>query len=61
MEPQHRGRGWGRAVLRAVQDELRDLGVRAVGLNVFGPNATARSLYESEGWAVVATHMRLEL
>ena len=61
VEPGHRGQGWGRAVVRAVEDELRGAGVRAVSLNVFGPNHVARSLYESEGWAVVATQMRKEL
>lgn len=47
-----RGRGVGRALLRAAQDECRKLGARRLTLRVLGHNAAARALYESEGFVV---------
>ncbi|MEU8890989.1 GNAT family N-acetyltransferase [Streptomyces sp. NPDC048442] len=47
-----RGRGLGRALLRAAGDEARRRGVRRLTLRVLGPNAPARALYETEGYAV---------
>ncbi len=56
-----RGRGVGRALMLAAQDRARDLGALAVGLTVFGPNTTARRLYESLGHLVTARQMQLRL
>ncbi|MFI0978612.1 GNAT family N-acetyltransferase [Streptomyces sp. NPDC021093] len=47
-----RGRGLGRALLRAAADEARRRGVRRLTLRVLGHNAPARALYEAEGYAV---------
>ncbi|MEV0182987.1 GNAT family N-acetyltransferase [Streptomyces sp. NPDC050625] len=47
-----RGRGVGRALLRAALDEARRRGARRVTLRVLGHNTPARGLYESEGFAV---------
>ncbi|MDF3297196.1 GNAT family N-acetyltransferase [Streptomyces tropicalis] len=47
-----RGTGVGRALLRACLDEARRRGARRITLRVLGPNAPARRLYESEGFAV---------
>ncbi|MGW7415961.1 N-acetyltransferase family protein [Streptomyces sp. NPDC054863] len=47
-----RGRGLGRALLRAAGDEARRRGVRRLTLRVLGHNAPARALYEAEGYAV---------
>jgi GNAT superfamily N-acetyltransferase len=52
-----RGRGYGRAILTAVENALREDGVRELGLNVFGPNTTARNLYTSSGYREVAVSM----
>lgn len=52
-----RGRGYGRAVLRAALEGCRERGAASVSLSVFGFNDRARRLYESEGFAVTAQTM----
>ena len=59
--PQHRGKGYGRALLQAAEQECARRGAQAIGLNVFGANTGARSLYESSGYEVTAVTMRKEL
>jgi ribosomal protein S18 acetylase RimI-like enzyme len=51
LEAPQRGRGLGRAALRALMDEARALGVRALHLEVEADNAPAQALYRSEGFA----------
>jgi GNAT superfamily N-acetyltransferase len=57
----HRGQGYGRALLAAAEQETVRHGVHAMGLNVFGPNAVARGLYESAGYEITTLQMRKEL
>ncbi|QIS75779.1 GNAT family N-acetyltransferase [Streptomyces sp. DSM 40868] len=47
-----RGRGVGRALIRAAVDRARERGARRLTLRVLGHNTPARSLYASEGFAV---------
>jgi len=47
-----RGRGVGRALIRAAVAEARARGARRLTLRVLGHNTPARRLYESEGFAV---------
>ncbi|MEU9475143.1 GNAT family N-acetyltransferase [Streptomyces sp. NPDC048191] len=47
-----RGRGVGRALVRAAVEEARGRGARRLSLRVLGHNAPARALYESEGFVV---------
>lgn len=47
-----RGRGVGRALIRAAVTEARRRGARRLTLRVLGHNTPARTLYESEGFAV---------
>ncbi|SEQ49701.1 Acetyltransferase (GNAT) family protein [Streptomyces sp. yr375] len=47
-----RGRGVGRALVRAAVDEARRQGARRITLRVLGHNAPARALYAAEGFAV---------
>jgi ribosomal protein S18 acetylase RimI-like enzyme len=47
-----RGRGVGRALLRAAFDAARAAGATRITLRVLGHNAPARALYASEGFAV---------
>ncbi|MFD7895791.1 GNAT family N-acetyltransferase [Streptomyces sp. NPDC059743] len=47
-----RGRGVARALLRAAALHARNQGARRLTLRVLGHNTAARSLYESEGYAV---------
>ncbi|MGH3508886.1 MAG: GNAT family N-acetyltransferase, partial [Nocardioidaceae bacterium] len=48
-----RRRGYGRAILSAIEDELRGRGLSSISLNVFGANAGALALYEGFGYEVV--------
>jgi ribosomal protein S18 acetylase RimI-like enzyme len=47
-----RGRGVGRALIRAAVEEARRRGARRLTLRVLGHNTPARKLYESEGFVV---------
>lgn len=48
----HRGRGLGRAIMEGASAVATREGAGYVGLNVFGPNDVARSLYESMGYGI---------
>lgn len=61
VRPELRGRGYGRAIMRAGQERAAELGASAIRLNVFGHNAAARGLYESLGYDTVATLMHKDL
>ncbi len=61
VNPEARGQGVARALMAAAQDHARAHGAAAVGLNVFGDNTAARSLYDSLGYTVTAQQMRLPL
>jgi ribosomal protein S18 acetylase RimI-like enzyme len=58
---EQRGRGYGRALLRAAEREVAKQGVKSIALNVFGGNAVARHLYESSGYEITSLHMRKRL
>ncbi|MFI2505083.1 GNAT family N-acetyltransferase [Streptomyces sp. NPDC018972] len=47
-----RGRGVGRALVRAAVAEARERGARRITLRVLGHNTVARALYASEGFVV---------
>ncbi|GAA2365670.1 hypothetical protein Cme02nite_31160 [Catellatospora methionotrophica] len=57
VDPEHQSRGHGRAMVLAVEDELRRQGATRFGLNVFGGNTRAIALYESLGFTVMAQQM----
>jgi len=61
INPDQRGKGYGRALLKAAERETARRGVTTIGLNVFGPNAVARSLYESAGYEVATLQMKKEI
>lgn len=53
----HRGSGYGRTLLNAAEQAAKAAGAASLGLNVFGPNAVARGLYESSGYEVTSVQM----
>jgi ribosomal protein S18 acetylase RimI-like enzyme len=61
IDEEYRGRGLGRATMRAAEDFARDHGGVRLGLNVFGPNEVARRLYESMDYRITAIGMRKDL
>lgn len=56
-----RRRGYGRAIMLTALDVYQRRGVVSVDLNVFGHNDPARALYDSLGFKVVSTSMKLTL
>ena len=61
IAPDERGRGYGRAAMLALEDEVRALGHESLALNVWGGNAVARGLYRSLGYVEDSVHMRKQL
>jgi GNAT superfamily N-acetyltransferase len=58
IDPEQRGRGYGRAALEALHAWARAHGFGRVGLHVFGSNDTARRLYLRAGY--VETDVMME-
>ncbi|MFG3698371.1 GNAT family N-acetyltransferase [Micromonospora sp. NPDC047620] len=56
-----RRKGYGRAMIQAVEKLCRERGVVSIGLSVFGFNLPARTLYEQMGFEVTALQMRKRL
>jgi len=56
-----RGRGYGREAMLLAEAEARSQGMRSVGLNVYGHNTVARSLYTSLGYEVMEQQMKKPL
>jgi GNAT superfamily N-acetyltransferase len=61
VHPEFRGTGLGRPTLLAAEEYVRIHGGTRLGLNVFGPNAVARHLYEATGYEVVSLQMVKEV
>ena len=61
VDEDKRGRGWGRAIMRAFEGEARARGFARAGLNVYGDNHVARRLYESLGYLETARQLHKEL
>jgi ribosomal protein S18 acetylase RimI-like enzyme len=60
VDEEKRGRGWGRAIMRAFEGEARARGFARAGLNVYGDNHVARRLYESLGYVETARQLHKE-
>jgi ribosomal protein S18 acetylase RimI-like enzyme len=56
-----RGRGYGREAMHLFEEDAAARGLRTVGLNVFGGNEAARSLYRSLGYREFAVDMTKNL
>lgn len=61
VEPEHRGRGYGKAGMRLAEEYASSLGASTLGLSVFGFNSSARGLYESLGYETTSVKMRKTL
>ncbi len=58
---EQRGKGFGRSIMLAGEQECRQRGYDRLDLNVFGNNATAIALYSSLGYEVTSQQMRKAL
>lgn len=61
VDSTQRGKGYGRGIMLAGQDECRRLGHTQIDLNVFADNTPAVALYDSLGYAVISQQMRVDL
>jgi ribosomal protein S18 acetylase RimI-like enzyme len=61
VDPDHRGRGHGKAAMVLAEDVAREHGLDTITLNVFGGNDVAQSLYRSLGYNEMAIFMRKDL
>ncbi|MBO4208909.1 GNAT family N-acetyltransferase [Micromonospora echinofusca] len=61
VEEPYRRSGYGRAILAAVEALAREAGATRLGLNVFGHNTPAISLYQACGYEVMAQQMAKRL
>ena len=58
IDEAQRGRGLGRAAMLALEHEVRALGFDRLGLNVWGGNEIARSLYRSLDFGEISVEMK---
>jgi len=56
-----RRKGFGKAALKAVEQELKTLGINTIGLHVFAHNKAARQLYEAVGYKLTNMTMAKQL
>ncbi len=57
IEPEHRGQGHGRTMMKLAELEIRKLGASRIGLHVFGYNNAAIQLYHSLGYLTTDVDM----
>ncbi|NEA36179.1 GNAT family N-acetyltransferase [Streptomyces sp. SID13031] len=61
VRAEQRGKGYGRSIMLAGEEECRSRGYDSLALNVFGSNSVATGLYDSLGYEVVTQEMRKTL
>jgi ribosomal protein S18 acetylase RimI-like enzyme len=61
IEEASRGKGYGKKTMLLLEDEVRKLDLKSIGLHVFGSNHRARGLYESLGFQTTNVNMRKDL
>ena len=61
IDPEHQGRGYGRAAMGPTEEEARGRGIGRIELNVFGGNDVARGLYRSLGYVETSAQMAKDL
>ena len=52
-----RGKGFGKQAMLLLEDEVKKIGLRHIGLHVFGHNTIARNLYTSLGYDITNLNM----
>lgn len=57
IKPEHRRKGHASAAFKALESEVRSLGLASIGLHVFGHNPAAQHLYSSLGYGVTGINM----
>ncbi len=57
IDEEHRGKGYGRALLNGLEQVAREHDLESIALNVFAGNDYARQLYERAGYKPTSIHM----
>ncbi|CAG0990353.1 partial diamine N-acetyltransferase, partial [Anaerolineae bacterium] len=57
IDEPHRGQGYGRQALAALDQQAVALGVETISLHAFAHNQTAIALYQKLGYAITDVHM----
>jgi len=57
VEESQRGKGYGKQAMLLIEEKARELGLKSIGLHVFGYNKVARNLYEALGYEVTSLYM----
>jgi ribosomal protein S18 acetylase RimI-like enzyme len=57
VEEKYRGQGYGKQAMLLIEEKARELGLKSIGLHVFGSNKVARNLYEAVGYEVTSVNM----
>jgi ribosomal protein S18 acetylase RimI-like enzyme len=57
IDEEHRGKGYGRALLNGLEQVAREHNLESIALNVFAGNDYARRLYERAGYKPTSIHM----
>ena len=61
VDGKFRGKGYGKQGVYLIEDKARELGLKSIGLHVFGYNTVARNLYEGIGYETTSLNMIKQL
>ncbi len=53
LDENARGKGHGKQAMLLIEDEVKKIGLKHIGLHVFGHNKIARNLYQSLGYEIM--------
>ena len=54
---EYRGMGYGKEAMKALEEIVKELGMKKIGLHVFGHNKVAQGLYEKMGYKITNISM----
>ncbi|MBL8080079.1 MAG: GNAT family N-acetyltransferase [Anaerolineales bacterium] len=57
IQERFRGKGHGKSIMLLLEEKAREMGLKSLGLHVFGSNRVARNLYEAIGYEITNVNM----
>ena len=57
VDEKFRGKGYGKQIMLLIEEKARELGLKSIGLHVFGYNTVAKNLYERVGYETSSFNM----